>query len=892
MRFSRVAATATLALLLAASVAVSFRSARLAALETHLARTMNWRGAARTALSLRYVRPPLEAAGIPVRPDELSARPSLFEGGGIRLHALGGTLECVLPAAALERALADPAATLDLLSASLPPGTGAASAAGLRLRLPLLPDAPARGELVPGESLSLVCGAGEAVRLRMDREGATVDFREVDLAPFLVSRIPCGEIARAVSTGRIAVTRTAEGASCAGEGRATLVFRGSAASGGRRPGEAVPTVEASVDFRLAGPRLELHPARGGAMSLAGTADLARGTLSLTVDAERFDLGMIGRIFPGAGSIFSDYTLQGFGGLHMAIAGTEPVGILSFENGVLAGDPGRANLVNLGGECAFDADAIVLRELRADYDRTPLSLHGRIGRADGSLNLSVRAEKVPFDKFRSVFAAMGLRIGDTFAGGLFDLDLALGGTVRAPSMEGQGKVSNGTMTFLEDLLEFRRVNGGFALRDGRIGLTEFDGFWGDIPFRGRGQVGGTERDDFRLQVDFANFTPDDIDSWIMASLSRMYFSRESSAGIGIASRGTRLDFHVRFLLKEVDVNLFPVPGSVALDAVSGSLEFHRDESGAVDLERGEFSFGGPSVVKLSLPQVSVFPVTLSGAAEGAVTFDDRATGGVAFTGRYGMPEAVLSVVDSRYDARRISVGGLASSFTRGTDHLAFSVDGSLLDGTFSARGGARDAEGFLLHAQGRFDGLTLERFFAENPRATEFGTGILSAEFRHRALDSESPFRATVSIRDGSLRNLAVANALFGGELENRIYDLPFRSLQAALRSDGRMATIETLQVESDDAATARTLAKLRRAFPLLPEAPRAIPGNAWDDAGRAALSALAQLSDRERPLARLMRLQGFETVPLKPLLHLGELFGEDPGEKKKPARPKDGPDRR
>jgi hypothetical protein len=150
---------------------------------------------------------------------------------------------------------------------------------------------------------------------------------------------------------------------------------------------------------------------------------------------------------------------------------------------------------------------------------------------------VRVEGVPFDKFSSLFTAMGLRIGDTIAGGVFDLALRIGGTTARPRIEGEGTFSRGTMSFLDDMFEFRQVSGRFTIRDGRIRLAEFDGFWGDIPFRGHGEMGSVKDDGFDLRIDFESFSPEDVDSWIMASLSRMNFGRESSAGIRVTSTAT-------------------------------------------------------------------------------------------------------------------------------------------------------------------------------------------------------------------------------------------------------------------------------------------------------------------------------------------------------------------
>lgn len=882
MRLSRAAAGASLALLLLVLAAAhAVRSARLAGLDDRLRISLGIAAPHRAPFSLVYDSPVLSFAGAPFRPATLVAHPAPL-GDGFGLTATGGTLECPLSPDALEALLADPAEALRALARLVPPGVAAFSLRDATLALPFRGTVAVRLDGASGRSLSLLVRDGGTLRLELSPAGTTVDAAEFDLAPFLAPRIPRRDLAAALVTGRFEIERVAGAPVCAGEGIARLLFRGD--------GDAA--TEALVAFRLAGPRLELSPVHGTGTAIAGTADLARRTLSLTVDAERFDLGMIGRIFPDAGSIFAEYALRGFGGLHLALTGTEAVGLLTFENAVLAGDAGRANFVNLGGECAFSGDSIVLRDLRADYDRSPLAIRGRIDPRDGALDLAVAAEKVPFEKFRSLFAAMGLRIGDAFAGGLFDLDLRVGGSVRAPLVDGAGRVANGVMVFLDDLLEFRRVNGDFALRAGRVGLAGFDGFWGDIPFRGRGEPAGVADEDFALRIDFAHFTPDDIDSWIMASLSRMYFSRESSAGIRIASRGSRLDFGVRFHLKEVDINLYPVPGSVALDALAGSIEFHRDESGSVDLERGEFSFRGPSTLKLTLPQISVFPITVAGTLEGAVSFDDRTTGGIAFAGRAAMASAALVALDARYDARRVEVERLAVSFERRAGGLSFQASAGLLDGSFAVKGGARDAEGFALHADGRFDGISLDRFFAENPRATDFGTGRLAAEFRHRALDAASPFRATVTLRDGALRNLAVVNPLFGGELENRYYSLPYSSLQVQFESDGRILALEPVRVESPDPAAARILAKLSRSVRLVPEPERALSLAAWDAVGSVSVALLAQLSDRERPFAQLLRWKGFEPLPLKPLLHLGQLFPEDAGEQKKPAPSQKPRDRR
>jgi hypothetical protein len=148
--------------------------------------------------------------------------------------------------------------------------------------------------------------------------------------------------------------------------------------------------------------------------------------------------------------------------------------------------------------------------------------------------------------------------------------------------------------------------------------------------------------------------------------------------------------VRFNLKAVDANLYPVPGSVTLESVAGALEFHRDGSGAVALERGNFSFRGPAAVKLSLPSVTTYPVTVAGEAEGDVIFDELTTGGASFSGRLAIPAAPFhdgACGPARAGLLRRLVHARGSSFA--APHLsAFSR---------AARGGG----GGALAADGRF-----------------------------------------------------------------------------------------------------------------------------------------------------------------------------------------------
>lgn len=555
--------------------------------------------------------------------------------------------------------------------------------------------------------------------------------------------------------------------------------------------------------------------------ISGTIDVFTGQMDLQCDFREADLGLFGRLPATAQSLLGRYSLSGIGDVSVRLKGMlshpDYRGDILLRNGVLRGDPGYPNLINLQGEVSFDTTELQIASLRGDLAGTRMEIAGNWSIAENQphVQLDMNLEEMEFDSLAPLLVDQGYGIAQYASGGRASLELRLEGSPDHPQIRGRGRFNAMSLPLLPDLLELRPVTGQFRVDGEQLHLEEFHGFWANAPFRGQGVLAPSERRGFSLNLQFRNFTHEDLDPSITASLSRLRFGGGGRADFSLHALRDELTMEVSFTLRGMETHLHPLPVVLAVDRLRGQLGFERTKDGAILFTGGNLKYGESVEVRLRTPALSGMPVVLSGRAGGEVKLQGNNDTGIEFSSTTTLTGASLRLTDRDYNLRQISLQQMIIRYSYQKRNLQISAGAQMLGGSLDLSGradfGLKEDARFTL----RLKDADLDGYYRENPSVFRMISGKLQGRLLYTFDRGEPGVELDLTATQGELHQIGMLESFFEHPANAHAFHLPYERFHLDIFADRFSARIRHFDFSPENPELSAVLQDLRTEIPLI-----------------------------------------------------------------------------
>jgi hypothetical protein len=490
-----------------------------------------------------------------------------------------------------------------------------------------------------------------------------------------------------------------------------------------------------------------------------------------------------------------------------------IGFINIENGTIYEKTYNESIKNVSGELSFNNEELSIENLKGNILDTPISIDGKIKEINNiaEVNLTLKMEEVEIDKLKSNFKRFGYKIADYFSVGRSNLSLKIIQKNNKSSISGAGDFNGCKIIIATELFELEQVTGKFEIIKNKVVLKEFFGVWGNIPFKGNGKIGSDIHNRFNFLLDFSKFTQSDFNFSIKTSLSRLNFSDESSGFINISSIDEKLFVNLCFVLKNVDINLYPLPININIDKINGELKFVSEESG-IRFDTGKINYNSNINCKFRIPFLKLIPVTLRGKSRGNLTFNESDKLDFSFKGKINMSDGEIKFTDSEYSSKKIEVKNLRLDYSYSNDQLYFKSYLHILDGLIDLSGLIKYNLKDYFKINFKISDIDLNDFYKYNSKCYKIFRGIMNGTIFCESGIEKYVLKSKLRIKNGSLRNIFLIQDLFTSVLDNKIYNLPFEEINFAIWTDGEIVKIKDFILKSSSEELKKLEGNLKKEF--------------------------------------------------------------------------------
>jgi hypothetical protein len=285
---------------------------------------------------------------------------------------------------------------------------------------------------------------------------------------------------------------------------------------------------------------------------------------------------------------------------------------------------------------------------------------------------------------------------------------------------------------------------------------------------------------------------------MDILSRIDFSNQSVGAIQIDDNHEKTGASVDFSLRDVTLNLFPLPINIQLPTLGGKLLFEQVRNGFIRWVSGVYQYGDRLEFRMHFPFLSSIPLHLTGEGGGKVQLNVEESGGVDLKDQLHFSQLKGSFFNSQHQELFFELEHCSVAYQYKLGELSFEVSFSLLSGTVKITGSVRLTGDLPVRCEIEVKNLDCQYFYQMNPKIWRVLSGQISGILVHQACRGENLTSITFLVENGVLRNLPLISDWFREELENKIYYLPFKKIEMKGKIENHQFHVEEILADGEE----------------------------------------------------------------------------------------------